>query len=383
MNLSDKDLGLSWAAEAKNVGAILEYSSDAIVILDSEWLYIFVNEAAESLFRCQRQDLLGTQHWAKYPELLGTSAEVNLRAAASSSRPISFEQFIPSLYSWHSVLAVPLGNYLVLYCRDITDRMRLMHEEAVREGIRRVLENVPLAITITRGADHRIEVQNKRLRQLVNGRNLEGMLLKNALPETVQQGFIALLDEVYKSGLPFAGVQMPLVYNRDDSGVMHHAFFDLTYQPIFDTNGRVDGILHVGVDVTERMAERNLLSRLAAERDATLRQLSEGVILTDAMGKITFVNDMAREMHGVALLDVEVDDYSKSYQLFTLDDAPYPYADLPLARAVLNDEFVLNSRWKILRPDGTMIKVEGNAQPIYDDTQEKIACVLVIRHCHE
>ncbi|MES2825672.1 MAG: hypothetical protein V4732_18875 [Pseudomonadota bacterium] len=67
-----------------------------------------------------------------------------------------------------------------------------------------------------------------------------------------------------------------------------HVFFDLTCQPIFDTNGRVDGILHVGVDVTERLAEKNLLSRLAAEGDATLRQLSEGVILTDAVGKITF-----------------------------------------------------------------------------------------------
>lgn len=279
------------------------------------------------------------------------------------------------------MFAVPLGDDLVLYCRDITDRMRLMQEEAVREGIRKVLENVPLAITITRGADHRIEVQNKRSRQLVSGRNVEGMLLKNALPETLQQGFIAVLDEVYKSGSPFAGTEMPLVYDSDNSGVLHHSFFDITYQPIFDTNGRVDGILHVGVDVTERIAEKNLLSRLVAERDATLRQLSEGVILTDAIGKITFVNDMARAMHGVALLDVEVDDYSTSYQLFTLDGELYPSAELPLARAVLHNEFVLNSRWKIRRPDGTTITVEGNAQPIFDDKQEKIACILVIRHC--
>ncbi|MES2673823.1 MAG: PAS domain-containing protein [Pseudomonadota bacterium] len=371
----------TWVPNPNNIHAILDYSSDAIVILNRLWQYIFVNEAAESLFRCQRQDLLGIEHWEKYPELLGTSAETNLRDAASSSRPVSFEQFIPSLYSWHSVSAVRLGDDLVLYCRDITDRMRLMQEEAVREGIRKVLENVPLAITITHGADHRIEVQNKRSRQLVNGRNVEGMLLRNALPETLQPRFIALLDEVYKSGLPFAGTEMPLVYDYDNSGVLHHGFFDLTYQPIFDTNGRVDGILHVGVDVTERIAEKNLLSRLAAERDATLRQLSEGVILTDAVGKITFVNDMARAMHGVALLDVEVDDYSASYQLFTLEGELYPSADLPLARAVLRDEFVLNSRWKIQRPDGTMITVEGNAQPIFDDKQEKIACILIIRHC--
>lgn len=386
MNLSNQDAQqdrqTAWAATANNIKAILEYSSDAIVVVDHSWRYLFVNEAAESLFRYKRNDILGMSHWERYPELVGTPAESKLLAAAYSSRPVNFEQFIPAHYSWHSVLAVPFDGYLVLYCRDITDRMRLMQEEAVREGIRRVLEDVPLAILITRGVDHRISVQNKRAGQLLNGRNIEGILLRNALPETETQGFIAILDEVYRSGLPFSGTEMPLTYERDDSGVPHHGFFDLTYQPFFDTNGQVDGILHVGVDVTERLAERNLLSRLAAERDATLRQLSEGVILTDATGKITFVNDMAREMHGVALLGIDVDDYSRSYQLLTLEDSLYPYAELPLARAVLHDEFVLNSRWKILRPDGTKIMVEGSAQPIFDDKKKKIACVLVIRHCH-
>ncbi|MES2672735.1 MAG: PAS domain-containing protein [Pseudomonadota bacterium] len=371
----------AWLSDVENVEAILECSSDAIVILDRAWHYIFVNEAAESLFRSQRNQLLGSQHWQRYPELIGTPAESKLLAAVKTSRPVNFEQFIPTLYSWHSVLAVPLGNKLVLYCRDITDRMRLMQESAVREGTRKILENVPLSLTITRGADHRIDMQNKRSREMMSGRNLEGMLLRRALPEIVEQGLITLLDEVYQSGLAFSGADMPLTYNRDNSGVPHTGFFDLTYQPFFDTNGKVDGILHIGADVTERLAEKNLLSRLAAERDATLRQLSEGVILTDATGRITFINDKAREMHGVAVLDVTVDDYSESYRLFTIDGSPYPSLHLPLARAVLNDEFVLDSRWKIQRPDGTMITVEGNAQPIFDDKHKKIACVLVIRHC--
>ena len=38
--------------------------------------------------------------------------------------------------------------------------------------------------------------------------------------------------------------------------------------------------------------------------------------------------------HGVEALDVEPEDYSDRYHLFTTDGAPHPFEELPLARAV-------------------------------------------------
>ncbi len=134
----------------------------------------------------------------------------------------------------------------------------------------------------------------------------------------------------------------------------------------------------MGVDLSERLREKNLLARFAAERDATLWQLSEGVILTDANGRITFVNEMARTLHGVAVLDVEVDDYTATYQLLTVEGEPYPPASLPLARAALHGESVVDARWKIRRPDGSVVLVEGSARPVLDELGQKIACVLTM-----
>ncbi len=54
--------------------------------------------------------------------------------------------------------------------------------------------------------------------------------------------------------------------------------------------------------------------------------------LTDADGHITFVNEAARELHGLAVLDIGVDQYSATYQLLTEDGMPYPPTELPLAR---------------------------------------------------
>lgn len=361
------------------LATVLEHASDAIVCLDHEWRYVHLNHAAEMLLRRKRDDLLGKVHWEEYPDLVGTPAETQLRAAFDTQRPCNFEQFLPGLYAWHSVLAVPSAESMLLYSRDITERVRALRDEAVREGLRNILEHVPVAITITRGAEHRIELQNACSRQLLNGRDVEGFTLKNALPETAEQGFLALLDQVFASGETFVGREMPLSYDRDNSGELYHGHYDLTYQPIFEIGGGVSGILHLGVDVTERLREKTMLARFAAERDATLRQLSEGVILTDASGRITFVNEMARRLHGVAVLDVEVDDYTAAYQLLTTGGAPYPPAALPLARAVLHGESVVNERWRIRRPDGSVVLVEGSAQPVLDENKQKIACVLTVR----
>lgn len=362
---------------------VLENASDAIVCLDREWRYTYVNHAAELLLRRKRDDLLGKVHWEEYSALVGTPAENELRVAFTTQRPCNFEQFLPGLYAWHLVRAVPSADHIILFSRDITERVRALRDEAVRAGLRNILEHVPVAITITRGPEHRIELQNARSRALLDGRNVEGYTLINALPETGPQGFVALLDKVYASGEAFIGHDMPLSYDCDNSGTLYQGYYDLTYQPIFETDGKVSGILHLGVEVSERLREKNMLARFAAERDATLRQLSDGVILTDATGRITFVNEMARVLHGVAVLDVEVDQYTATYQLLTVDGQPYPSADLPLARAALHGESVINARWRIQRPDASVVLVEGSAQPVLDEKRQTIACVLTLRQVNE
>ncbi len=114
-------------------------------------------------------------------------------------------------------------------------------------------------------------------------------------------------------------------------------------------------------------------------RDAALAQLSEGVIVTGADGRITFVNEAATWLHGVARLDVAPDAYAETYQLFTEDGAPYPSTDLPLARAVLRGETVTDARWRIRRPDGTVVLAVGSARPVLGPDGKRLGAVLTVR----
>ncbi|MDP1914137.1 PAS domain S-box protein [Brevundimonas sp.] len=150
-------------------------------------------------------------------------------------------------------------------------------------------------------------------------------------------------------------------------------------RPRMGGDNEVIGFVGVAFDVTDIRETAADLVAAAAERDAILGQLAEGVIVTDPDGRITFVNDAAVRLHGVERLDVGPDDYSGTYHLFTEDGRPYPPHELPLARAVMNGETVLNARWRICRPDGSEVLAVGNARPVFNPDGSRIGAVLTLR----
>ena len=156
-------------------------------------------------------------------------------------------------------------------------------------------------------------------------------------------------------------------------------------EPAFDGNGELIRWIGVHTDISAQIeAEAKLKAvheseqQLTSYREAILSQLTEGIILTDAEGRILFVNHAANDLHGVVKLDVPPDDYAATYSLFTLEGEPHPSLSLPLARAVVNEETVIGARWRIRRPDGREVLAIGNASPIYARSGEKIGAVLTI-----
>ena len=158
-------------------------------------------------------------------------------------------------------------------------------------------------------------------------------------------------------------------------------------QPVRDADGRIVKWFGTCTDIHEQKtaeAERTqLLVELEAERTrlrTILAQFTEGIILTDPAGAITLVNGAAARLHGVERLDVKPEDYSRTYHLFTLSGEPYPFADLPLARAAQHDEVVTDALWIIRRPDGTEVVVQGSACPVFDPASgAKTGALLTIR----
>jgi PAS domain S-box-containing protein len=259
----------------------------------------------------------------------------------------------------------------------------MTHMRKERERVRSLFAQSPAAMSVSLGSEHRIDLTNTRFRQLTGGRDVEGRTIREALPELESQGFFELMDEVYRTGKLYQGHEVHARFQRDGSSELREGFFNIQYQPLLDEKGHVYGIMSVSVEVTDQVLSRREVERLAAEREAVLSQLSEGVIITDVEGRITFVNHAAKHLHGVTWLDVTPEKYSESYQLLTVEGEPHPFEQLPLARAVLRNETVRDERWRIRRPDGTVILAQGSAQPVFDAAGGKIGAVLTLRKVEE
>lgn len=133
-------------------------------------------------------------------------------------------------------------------------------------------------------------------------------------------------------------------------------------------------------DRTAALTEaRQRAEEAATERAAILSQLAEGVIVADAEGRISFVNDAAARIHGTADLGASPADYAATYNLLTEQGLPYPSDELPLSRAVLRGEVVTDARWRIRQPGGTEVVAAGSARPLRDAEGRQIGAVLTLR----
>jgi PAS domain S-box-containing protein len=154
------------------------------------------------------------------------------------------------------------------------DRERLLRElEVERNRLQTVFQQAPAFICTLRGPEHVFEMANPPYYQLVGHRDIIGKSVREALPEVVEQGFVDLLDQVYRTGEPFVGTEIPVQLRRELNAGLEERFVNFVYQPLADANGSITGILAHGVDVTDLVRARRQAEEQATEMEAQAEEL--------------------------------------------------------------------------------------------------------------
>jgi signal transduction histidine kinase len=149
----------------------------------------------------------------------------------------------------------------LVVCTETTEIM-LARQQLQREWQRLadLFQQAPAFFAAMHGPDHIFEMINPPYQELIGQRDVLGKTVREAVPEAETQGFIALLDEVYRTGQPFVGRGTPIQLARSDSQMLELRYLDFVYQPRRNADGQISGIIVLGVDVTEsRRAEQVLL----------------------------------------------------------------------------------------------------------------------------
>ena len=147
------------------------------------------------------------------------------------------------------------GAIAGVFCACIETTKTVVSEQQLlrrEEWLQTLFDQAPGFAAVLLGPKHVFTQVNAAYRRLTGGIELLGKSVVQALPEVVEQGFIASLDSVYATGVPFVGRSVPVTVNHGSDVQPDTAFVDFMCQPLRDANGNIEGIFVQGHDVSEQ-----------------------------------------------------------------------------------------------------------------------------------
>ncbi len=157
-------------------------------------------------------------------------------------------------------------------CQETTRQVIAQrHLNLNQDRFQRLIEQDPVAMALFSGPQFVITMANERVLEYW-GRTREqvmGRPLFEALPEASGQGFEELLTGVFTTGERFVAKELSVLLER--SGELEPTYIDFVYEPFYEPDGRISGIMVVCTEITEQVVARH---RMEAS-EARFRSLIE------------------------------------------------------------------------------------------------------------
>jgi len=230
---------------------VLERVHDAVIALDDEWRFTYVNDRAVEYLDTAESALLGTSIWAEFPELVDSRFEREYRHAMATQSPVSFEAFYDPLDTWFQVNVYPSETGLSVYFQDVSDRVERDRElEEARRRYRTLLEHFPNGAVALVDQDLRYQAVGGTPVDETRAEALEGSYVPDALTDELS----AVLTPAYRDALDGEP--------RSIETTLRDGHYRIVTIPVRDEDGTVFAALGMSQDVTEQKErERELVTQ--------------------------------------------------------------------------------------------------------------------------
>lgn len=104
-------------------------------------------------------------------------------------------------------------------------------------------------------------------------KSIIGMPLEDAVPVLKGQPFIAMLQNVWRTGNTVEGIDAPAELEID--GELRTSYFDFLYRAILNPDGTTRCILHTATDVTDRFLSQQRVAEMNEKVEAINKELSD------------------------------------------------------------------------------------------------------------
>ena len=341
---------------------ILDVIADAILVLDAEWRYTYLNSTALALVRAPAEALIGKRVWDAFPELIGSTTEESLRRAVREQTTVSWEDYYAPYDIWFESTAYPMAGGVACVTRDISARKQ--SELKLRDAVqtqRALIDASPLPIvvitssgmvTIWNAAAERVfgwteeEVVGRPLPFIPESKRAEHMLMRQR--DLSGAGFTEReIQRVRKDGTPVA--------------------LSVSTAPVKDTAGAVAGIISVYQDITNRKRSEDAL-RLQAR---VLESMTEGVSVATEDGIITYTNTAEDRMFGYTAGEL-IGQHVSVQNAYPADENRQRVGEV---FEQLRRSGVWTGEWHNLRKDGSEFFTQARITALEQEGRKYFVCV--------
>jgi PAS domain S-box-containing protein len=152
--------------------------------------------------------------------------------------------------------------------------------------------------------------------------------------------------------------------------------------PIHITEAGTTGAVLVFRDITQRRAAERELWKSRERLRITLSSIGDAVVVTDAAGRVTYLNSVAENLLGYSLAQAKSRPLSEVFNI--VNEFTRGAAESPVDRVLREGHIIgLANHTVLIRADGTDVPIDDSAAPIHDDTGAIVGVVLVFRDVTE
>jgi len=174
-----------------------------------------------------------------------------------------------------------VGGVLVV-CTDVTEthvaNARLAEEMERRrfqsERLHKMFQQAPGFMCVVEGPGHVFSFANDAYMRLVGKRDIIGKPVGEVIPEAIDAGLVAIMDEILQTGRSFTAHDLAISLRQGEGPELTPVILDFIYQPIVEFDGSVSGIFVQGNDVTERKGAEVALQAADRRKDEFLAMLA-------------------------------------------------------------------------------------------------------------
>jgi PAS domain S-box-containing protein len=274
------DRFLETAAASSETIAALDQIESQVVVLDREWLCVFVNQSTLKNLNKTRSELIGKRYWELYPGVVGTSVDLAVRSAFVHRQKTSLEYYYAKYRRWYKIDIIPSRSSLTVHATDITIARR---SKLIGDKLLGTLDLLADPIMII-NKDWTCTFANQAACRYT-GRDrsdLEGRSVWEAFPRTAGTSFEVAYRTAMDSDVPTRWVDYYPPVDR---------WFDNRFFPT------AEGIIVHTLDVTEykRSSQRLSDTMAGGNTEQELQQafslMPNPVILLDRESRFVYIND--------------------------------------------------------------------------------------------